>query len=318
MMALWSLLGPRGVDILTWEVFGKRWALEIEQGLRFKDVRILDAPIGRLPDLSAVDANRDVVFSWNGTTSGVWVPNGEWIPHNQKGLVFCDAISAIFAADLPWEKLDITAFSWQKTLGGESGFGMLVLSPKALERLENFTPAHPVPGLLNLKEYSGEVKQSMFQGQTPNTISLLCIEDFLNALKWAQKIGGQKALQKKIDDNFTVINSWVERSKWAAFLAENPLHRSKTSVCLKIQHPQFYKLDENKQWQAIKDLTMLLAEEKVAYDINNHRFSCPSLRIWTGPTVAKDDLETLLPWLDLAYEKVIQPIVTKSHPKEVS
>lgn len=317
-MGLWSLLGPCGVDVLAWEVFGQRWALEVEKGLRFKDVRVLKAPIGSLPDLSRVDANRDIIFSWNGTTSGVCVPNGEWIPHNRKGLVFCDAISAIFAMELPWEKLDFTAFSWQKTLGGESGFGMIILSPRALERLEHYTPSHPIPGLLNLKGYSGEIKQGLFQGATPNTISLLCVEDFFNALKWAQTIGGQKALQKRTSDNFSTIASWVNNSQWATFLAKDSSYQSKTTTCLTLQHPHFQKLSEDKQWEAIKDLTTLLATEKVAYDIKNHQRSHPSLRIWTGPTVEKNDISALLPWLDWGYEKVIQPILTQTHSKEAS
>lgn len=317
-MGLWSLLGSRGVDVLAWEVFGQRWAVEVQHNLKLKNVRVISAPIGHLSDLSKVHPDHDIVFSWNGTTSGVCVPDGDWIPSNQKGLVFCDAISAIFVDDLPWSKLDVTAFSWQKTLGGEGGCGMIVLSPKAIERLNEFTPPHPIPGILSFKNHHGKVKQGLFIGETPNTISLLCLEDFLNALKWVQQIGGKKALQKRTEDNFSTINAWIENSRWAAFLADNPLHRSQISVCLKFSQPHFQELGKEAQWAYIEGLATLLATEKVAYDIKNHKLSSPSIRLWAGPTVETNDLSMLLPWLDWAYEVTNnQQVVTEDRLEKV-
>ncbi len=307
-MAFWSLLGARDVDIFAWDVFGHRWADEIQNYLQLKDCRVFSAPPGKLPELNNVNGDNDIVFSWNGTTAGVCVPDAAWIPDKREGLVFCDAISSIFVEDLPWPKLDITAFSWQKTLGGEAGIGVLILSPKAYQQLENYTPSHPIPSLLSFKDRAGKIRTGLFQGKTSNTISLLCVEDFLHALKWAETVGGLPGLKRRATANSLALQNWVERSHWANNLAANPAIRSITSPCLTIDHPQFLASSSETQWQWITTMTSLLEHEQVAYDIKNHAFSCPSLRIWTGPTVETSDINDLCPWLDWAFEKTLQSL----------
>jgi len=302
-MALWSLLGARGVDVLAWESFGLGWASDIQKELKLKDVRVLKAAYGEIPDLSTVDFSRDVVFTWNGTTSGVRVPNGDWIAANREGLTICDATSAAFAQKLDWAKLDVTTFSWQKALGGEAAHGVLVLSPRAVERLESYTPAWPIPKIFRMTK-GGKLNRSIFEGDTINTPSMLCIEDYLDALGWAQSIGGLPALFARADKNFAVIEDWVQSTSWIEFMASAPETRSNTSVCLKIVDPWFLKLDEEAQRKAQKDIEAALDKEKVAFDVGNHRDAPAGLRIWCGATVEAEDLKALTPWLDWAFQTV--------------
>lgn len=298
--ALWSLLGERGVDVLAWESFGEGWVTDIVKQLKLTDVNVYKAGYGELPDLSQVDCNRDVVFTWNGTTSGVRVPNGDWILDDRQGLTICDATSAAFAMDLPWKKLDVVTYSWQKVLGGEGAHGILILSPRAVQRLESYTPPWPMPKLFRLTA-KGKFAAGIFQGDTINTPSMLCVEDYLDALKWAETIGGLPALIGRCDGNFGLIAEWVEKSAWAGFLAQTPASRSTTSVCLSIVDPAFQKLSPEEQAAFTKKLAALLDKEGVAYDIGGYRDAPPGLRIWAGATVESDDLRALLPWLDWAY-----------------
>ena len=299
-MALWSLLGARGVDMLAWESFGKGWITDVVKQLKLEDVRLLEAPYGELPDLSQVDFTRDVVFTWNGTTSGVRVPDGDWIAADREGLTICDATSAAFAQALDWPKLDVATFSWQKALGGEAAHGMLVLSPRAVERLENYTPPWPLPKIFRLTK-NGELIDGVFKGATINTPSMLCVEDWLDALDWAESIGGLKQLMARADDNAGVLVNWVERTPWIDFLAQMPEIRSNTSVCLTIADPAVSALPTDEQWAFVKRLTGLLEAEGVAFDVATHRDAPPGLRIWAGATVEKSDLEALTPWLDWAF-----------------
>ena len=302
-MALWSLLGPRGVDVLVWESFSAGWAADINGQLGLPDVRLLEAPYGSLPDLSAVDCDRDVVFVWNGTTSGVRVPGGEWIAPDRAGLTICDATSAAFAMDLPWDRLDVVTWSWQKCLGGEAGFGMIALSPRAVERLESHTPAWPVPKIFRLAE-GGLLNEGVFRGSTINTPSLLCVEDWLDALSWAEGEGGLPGLIARTDRNLGVIAAWAAASSDFAFLAADPAQRSATSVCLAITAPWFSKLPADEQRERVKRMTALLTRESVAHDIAGYRDAPPGLRLWAGPTVETSDLENLLPWLDWALAQI--------------
>jgi phosphoserine aminotransferase len=302
-MALWSLLGPRGVDVLAWESFGLGWASDIQKELKLKDVRVLKAEYGGIPDLSKVDPARDVVFTWNGTTSGVRVPNGDWIAANREGLTICDATSAAFAQKLDWDKLDVTTFSWQKALGGEAAHGVLVLSPRAVERLESYTPAWPIPKIFRMTK-GGKVNRSIFEGDTINTPSMLCIEDYLDALGWAEKLGGLPALLARADKNFAVIEDWVQSTPWIEFMAAVSETRSNTSVCLKIVDPWFLKLDDEAQRKVQKDVEAALDKERVAFDVGNHRDAPAGLRIWCGATVEAEDLKALTPWLEWAFKKV--------------
>ncbi|MBO6783471.1 MAG: phosphoserine transaminase [Alphaproteobacteria bacterium] len=302
-MAMWSLLGARGVDLLAWESFGQGWVTDVVKQLKLEDVRQLDAPYGALPDLAGVDFDRDVVFTWNGTTSGVRVPDGDWIAADRAGLTLCDATSAAFAMDLPWDKLDVVTWSWQKVLGGEAQHGMLVLSPRAVERLESYTPPWPMPKIFRLTK-GGKVNTSIFEGSTINTPSMLCVEDHLDALDWSRDIGGLDALIARSDANFAVIEAWVSASDWAAFLADDPATRSTTSVCLKIVDPWFEALADDEQGAVAKAVASLLDGEGVAYDIGAYRDAPPGLRIWAGATVEADDLSALMPWLDWAYATV--------------
>jgi phosphoserine aminotransferase len=299
-MALWSLLGARGVDVLAWESFGEGWVTDVVKELRLKDARTLKAPYGELPDLAQVDFDRDVVFTWNGTTSGVRVPDANWIPSERKGLTICDATSAAFAQDLDWPKLDVVTFSWQKVLGGEAAHGVIILSPRAAERLQTYTPSWPMPKIFRLAK-GGKLIEGIFEGETINTPSMLCVEDYLDALNWAKSLGGAKALIGRADANAAAIADWVERTAWIDFLARAPETRSNTSVCLKVIDPAVAALPADGQAVFAKAIAGLLEKEKVAFDIGSYRDAPPGLRIWCGATVEADDVEALTRWLDYAF-----------------
>src|SRR6266478_1535222 len=300
-IALWSLLGARGVDMLAWENFGEGWVADVEQ-LKLPDVRVLKAPYGQLPDLSQVDPDRDVVFTWNGTTSGVRVPNGDWIAADRTGLTICDATSAVFAMRLPWDKLDVATWSWQKSLGGEAGHGMLALSPRAVERLESYAPPWPLPKLFRLTR-KGKLIDGVFRGETINTPSMLCVEDALDSLKWAERVGGLDGLVARSEGNLAAVAGWVEQASWARFLAEDPATRSCTSIQLSIADPWFDGLSPDARFKAVRSMTARLEAEDAGYDLASHRASPPGIRIWAGATVEQSDIEALLPWLDWAWEQ---------------
>jgi phosphoserine aminotransferase len=299
-MALWTMLGARGVDVLAWESFGEGWATDIVKQLKIKDARTLKAPYGELPDLTAVDFDNDVVFTWNGTTSGVRVPDADWIAHHRRGLTFCDATSAAFAQDLDWPKLDVVTFSWQKVLGGEAAHGMIVLSPRAVERLQSYTPAWPLPKVFRLAK-GGKLTEGFFEGDTINTPSMLCVEDYIDALQWAKSLGGAKALFARADLNAKALATWVERTPWVDYLPRLPATRSNTSVCLKVVDPVVAALPHDGQTAFAKALAGALEKEKAAYDIGSYRDAPPGLRIWCGATVETVDIEALTPWLDHAF-----------------
>ncbi|MEZ5841906.1 MAG: phosphoserine transaminase [Hyphomicrobiales bacterium] len=299
-MALWSLLGARGVDILAWESFGSGWATDVTKQLKLDDVRVMEAAYGELPDLAAVDFARDVVFTWNGTTSGVRVPNGDWIPADRQGLTICDATSAAFAQDLPFDKLDVVTFSWQKVLGGEAAHGMLILSPRAVERLETYKPAWPLPKIFRMTK-GGKLIEGIFVGETINTPSMLCVEDYIDALEWSNSVGGFKGLAARADKNAAVIADWVAKTPWVDFLARVPATRSNTSVCLVISDPAVAALDKAGQAAFAKSMVTALDKEGVAFDIGAYRDAPSGLRIWAGATVEASDLEALMPWLDWAF-----------------
>ncbi len=299
-MAIWSLLGARGVDVLAWDSFGLGWLADVADELKLDDARFFRAPYGALPDLSGVDGDRDVVFTWNGTTSGVRVPNADWIEPDREGLTLCDATSAVFAMDLPWPQLDVATYSWQKVLGGEAAHGMLILSPRAVARLESYTPPWPLPKVFRLTK-GGKLNEGLFAGQTINTPSLLCVEDVLDALRWAESIGGHAEMVARSAANLAAVARWVEARSWVDFLAAEPATRSSTSICLKFVDEWFTGLDEADQRAVVKRLAARLEDEGVAYDIANHRDAPPSLRIWGGATVERDDVEALLPWLEWGY-----------------
>jgi phosphoserine aminotransferase len=298
-MALWSMLGPRPVDILSFETFSATWANDVVKQLRLPDARVLAAPFGALPDLAAVDPSHDVVFAWNGTTSGVRIPHGDWIAADRSGLAICDATSAAFAMRLPWDKLDVVTWSWQKALGGEAGHGMLALSPRAVERLLTYAPPWPLPKIFRVTS-GGKLIEGVFAGETINTPSLLCVEDALDGLRWAEAAGGLPGLIARSEANLAVVTDWVERSDWAAFLAEDPRTRSCTSICLRIAAPWFATLDAAAQFRASREIADALASEGVAFDIASHKDSPPGLRIWGGATIETSDIAALLPWLDWA------------------
>jgi len=302
-MALWSLLGPRGVDMLTWESFGEGWVTDVQKQLKLKDVRVLKAPYGQLPDLGAVDWKRDVVFPWNGTTSGVRVPDDAWIAADREGLAICDATSAVFAMDLPWAKLDVVTWSWQKVMGGEGAHGMLVLSPRAIARLESYSPPWPLPKIFRLTS-GGKFSEAIFKGDTINTPSMLCVEDAIDGLVWGESVGGLKGLMARSRANLAVLEGFVASRPWCAFLAADSRTRSSTSVCLTVAAPWFAALPADKQAAAAKKLADLLEAEKAAYDIGGYRDAPPGLRIWCGATVETSDLQALLPWLDWAYGEI--------------
>lgn len=304
-MALWSMLGARGVEVLSWEAFSGEWEKDIINHLKLGNAAVHKAPYGALPDLSKVNFDNDVVFVWNGTTSGVMVPDGDWIPAQRQGLSFCDATSAVFAYDMPWDKLDVTTWSWQKVLGGEGGHGMIVLSPRAVARLESYTPPWPLPKIFRMVK-GGALNRDIFEGLTINTPSMLAAEDCLDALNWVDKIGGLAATTARAQENYRIIANWVAASDWADFLCAEEPCRSRTAICLKITDPAFTALDEARQNEMIGALCKLLETEQAAYDIKNYRDAPPGLRIWGGATVESSDLAALLPWLDWAYEQVFK------------
>lgn len=299
--AMWSLLGQRGVDVLAWESFGKGWVTDIVKQLKLENVRTIEADYGALPDLGSVDFSHDVVFTWNGTTSGVRVPDGNWIPADRQGLTLCDATSAAFAQNIDWAKIDVATFSWQKVLGGEAQHGILVLSPRAVERLETYTPPWPLPKIFRLTK-SGKLIDGIFTGATINTPSMLCVEDYLSALTWAESIGGLPALKNRADQNAAVIGDWVAQTAWIDHLATDPQTRSNTSVCLTIVDPDIVGLSAGEQAAFAKSIASRLADEGVAYDIGAYRDAPAGLRIWCGSTVERANVEALTAWLDWSYQ----------------
>ena len=299
-MAMWSMLGARPVTMIAWESFGEGWVTDVAKQLKLKDVTTIKAPYGALPDLSKVDPGSDIVFTWNGTTSGVRVPNADWISATREGVTICDATSAAFAQPLDWAKLDVVTFSWQKALGGEAAHGMLILSPHAVARLESYTPPWPLPKIFRMTK-GGKVNRGIFEGETINTPSMLCVEDYLDALAWAKSAGGLKGLRTRADANAKVIHEWVARTPWIANLAEQDETRSNTSVCLKIVDPAITSLSVDAQWAFVKDLVARIEKEGAAYDIATHRDAPPGLRIWCGSTVERSDLAALTPWIDWAF-----------------
>jgi phosphoserine aminotransferase len=309
-LALWSLLGARPVTMLAWESFGEGWVTDVEKQLMLKGVTIIKAPYGELPDLGKVDFSNDVVFTWNGTTSGVRVPNGEWIASTRQGLTICDATSAAFAQRLDWPKLDVITFSWQKALGGEGAHGMLILSPCAVERLETYKPAWPLPKIFRLTK-GGKLNEGVFAGETINTPSMLCVEDYIDALQWAKSLGGLNATVARSDANAKALSDWVAATSWVGHLARNPNERSNTSVCLKVVDPAVVRLSDDDQAAFAKTLTGLLEKEGVAYDIAYYRDAPPGLRIWCGATVEHSDIQALTPWLDWAFTEA-KALLTKA------
>jgi len=302
-MALWSMLGQRPVTMLAWESFGSGWASDVAKQLKLDDCEIVTAGYGELPDLNAVNWANDVVFTWNGTTSGVRVPNGDWIDADRDGLAICDATSAVFAMELPWGKLDVTTWSWQKALGGEAAHGMLALSPRAVERLENYTPPWPLPKIFRLTK-GGKLIDGVFRGETINTPSMLAVEDALDALNWAKSVGGGQGMIDRTNANAKVISDWVASSDWADYLADDPAIRSTTSVCLRISDDWFTSLSAEDQGKAEKALVKTLADEGAGLDIGSYRDAPAGLRIWAGATVETADLDALMPWLDYGYAKL--------------
>lgn len=299
-MALWSLLGERGVDMVAWESFGSGWVTDVVKQLQLEDARKIEAPYGALPDLAQIDFSRDVVFTWNGTTSGVRVPNGDFIPSDRAGLTICDATSAAFAQRLDFSKLDVVTFSWQKVLGGEAAHGMLILSPRAVERLESYKPVWPLPKIFRLTS-GGKLIEGIFKGETINTPSMLCVEDYIDALQWAKSVGGLDGLVARADANFKVLDDFVATSDWVGHLAVVPETRSNTSVCLSIVDPEFTALSDDAQQAFAKAIVSALEKEGVAFDIGAYRDAPAGLRIWAGATVETADLEKLTPWLDWAF-----------------
>ena len=299
-MALWSMLGERPVTMLAWESFGEGWISDVQKELKLKDVTVLKAPYGKLPDLSKVDSDTDVVFTWNGTTSGVRVPNADWIKADRQGLTICDATSAAFAQRLDWAKLDVVTFSWQKALGGEAAHGMIVLSPRAVARLESFTPPRPLPKIFRMTK-GGKLNEEIFEGATINTPSMLCVEDYLDTLNWGKSIGGLDALIARADANAKAIAEWVAHTPWIEHLAADPAIRSNTSVCLKVVDPAVLKLSADAQAKFVKGIAAALEKEGIAYDIDAYRDAPSGLRIWCGATVERSDVEALTLWLDWAY-----------------
>ena len=301
-MAMWNLLGSRPVEVLSWEVFGKDWKKDVEEQLKIPGSTYHDVEFGIIPDLNKINFDNDIIFTWNGTTSGAKVPNADWIPNKRKGLTLCDATSAVFAQELDWSKLDATTFSWQKVLGGEAAHGILILSPRAIELLENYSPSWPIPKIFRLTK-NKKLIEGVFRGETLNTPSMLCVEDYIDALEWVKSIGGYQGTIKRADHNFSIIKKWVDQSNWVDFLCESEENLSNTSVCLRFSN-NLSKLNELDQRAFAKAIGKLLNDEKVAYDIVNHRSAPPGLRIWAGATVESDDIAKLLPWLDWAFNKI--------------
>src|SRR5579862_1840545 len=301
-MSLWSLLGARPVTMIAWESFGEGWVSDVVKELKLKDVTKLTAAYGEIPDLSKVDSNSDIVFTWNGTTSGVRVPNADWIKADRQGLTICDATSAAFAQALDWAKLDVVTFSWQKALGGEAAHGMLVLSPRAVQRLETYKPAWPLPKIFRMTK-GGKLNEGIFVGETINTPSMLCVEDYLDALNWGKSVGGLKALMARADANLKVLEQWQAKTPWIDFLAKTPSIRSNTSVCLKVTDPAVASLTSDAQIDFIKRMVGLVEKEGAGYDFAGHRDAPSGLRIWCGSTAERSDVEALTLWLDWAYAK---------------
>ncbi len=301
-MALWSLLGARPVDLFAWESFSEDWVTDTVKQLKLKDARVFKAPYGEIPDLSQYDPTHDAVFVWNGTTSGVKVPGGDWIPAAREGLTICDATSAAFAMDLPWDKLDVTTFSWQKVLGGEAAHGILILSPRAVARLESYTPPWPLPKIFRMTK-GGKIVEGIFEGETINTPSMVAVEDYLDALSWAESVGGLKGLIQRSNDNLQALEQWVQKTGWAGFLAKDAAIRSNTSVCIAVTDPAFTALTEDAKADAIKKMCAALEKEGVALDIAGYRAAPPGLRIWCGATVDRADIEALTSWLDWAWKQ---------------
>lgn len=306
-MALWSMLGARGVDMLAWESFGEGWVTDVQKQLKLDDVRIIKAPYGELPDLEQVDFARDVVFTWNGTTSGVRVADAEWIAADREGLTICDATSAAFAQRLDFAKLDVVTFSWQKALGGEAAHGVLILSPRAVERLETFKPDRPLPKIFRLTK-GGKLLEEVFEAATINTPSMICIEDAIDAMEWGKSLGGLQAMQARADGNFKVLADWVAKTDWVEFLAKDPATRSNTSVCLSIVDPAITALDDAKQAAFAKAIVARLDKAGVAYDIGAYKDAPSGLRIWAGSTVETADLAALTPWLDYAFAEELEAL----------
>lgn len=309
-MALWSLLGARGVDMFAWDTFGATWVADVTKQLKLDDVRVFTAPYGRLPDLAQADFDRDVVFTWNGTTAGVRVPDGDWIADDRRGLTICDATSAAFAMDLPWPKLDVVTWSWQKVLGGEGAHGMLALSPRAVERLETHVPSWPLPKIFRLTS-GGTLIEGIFRGDTINTPSMLAVEDQIDALVWARSIGGLPALTARAEANRAAVQEWLDRSDWAVNLADDPRLRSCTSICMTFRAENFSRLGVVDQADFAKKMVSLLDREGVAFDIGSYRDAPPGLRLWGGATVETADLVALLPWLDWAFAQVAAEYASK-------
>jgi phosphoserine aminotransferase len=297
------MLGARPVDLFAWESFSEDWVTDTVKQLKIKDARTFKAGYGQLPDLSQYNAAHDAVFVWNGTTSGVKVPNGDWIPANREGLTICDATSAAFAMDLPWDKLDVVTFSWQKVLGGEAAHGMLILSPRAVARLESYSPPWPLPKIFRMTK-GGKIVEGIFEGETINTPSMVAVEDYLDALTWAESVGGLKGLIQRANDNLHVLEKWTATCGWAGFLAEDAKIRSNTSVCIKVTDPWFESLSDEAKAEAAKKIASVLDKEGVALDIAGYRAAPPGLRIWCGATIERADLEALTPWLDWAWAQV--------------
>ncbi|OXE36470.1 MAG: phosphoserine transaminase [Phenylobacterium zucineum] len=302
-MAMWSMLGPKPIQLLAFESFGKDWVTDVVKQLKLP-AQVLEAPYGELPDLSQVRPDSDLVFTWNGTTSGVRVPNADFISADRDGITICDATSAAFAQDLDWAKLDVVTFSWQKALGGEAAHGVLILSPRAVARLESYTPPWPMPKLFRMTK-GGKVTLDLFEGATINTPSMLCVEDAVDALKWVESIGGLSEMRRRADANLGALTQWVAKTPWVDFLATDPAHRSNTSVCLKVVDPRVTALSAEAQADFAKNLASALEKEGVALDVGGYRDAPPGLRIWCGATVETSDLEALIPWLDWAFQGLI-------------
>ena len=308
-MAMWSMLGAKGVDVLAWESFGSAWVTDVVKQLKIDDVRNFSTNYGKIVDLSKVNTDRDVVFTWNGTTSGVRVPNGDWIKDHRRGLTLCDATSAVFAMDLPWKKLDVITWSWQKVMGGEGAHGMIALSPRAVKRLETYTPNRPLPKIFRMIK-SNRLIEDIFNGATINTPSMLAVEDALDGLKWAESIGGLEALIKRSEANLEAIASWVKKTSWVGFLADDSHTISSTSICLKIIDEWYDQLDAKEKGVFAKSMVTILEEEEVAYDIGAYRDAPAGLRIWGGATVETRDIKALLPWLDWAFKTVKESYIS--------
>ena len=302
-MAMWSLLGAKGINILSWDSFGRDWVTDVIDQLKIKDTKLIEAEYGYLPDINKVDFNNDVIFTWNGTTAGVKVPNGDWIKDDREGLTLCDATSAVLAMDISWNKLDVTTFSWQKVLGGEAQHGILVLSPRAIQRLEEYTPTWPIPKLFRLTN-KGKFQEKIFKGSTINTPSMLCIEDALNSLRWVKSIGGLDAMIKRSQSNLNIIEKWIDKTNWVEFLANDKNIRSSTSICLKIVDPWFLEKEVSEQKNILKSYFNLLEEKEAAYDINHYPSAPLGIRIWGGGTIELSNIKLLLPWLDWAWKNL--------------